>query len=206
VRAPGRAAYTGPAMRSARRTAALVLRSALLAALAVTPAAPPVAAECPSPPTPAEALASATIVFVGIVTATSSTRRTATFTVEEIWKGPNLSTETTVYGAAPTASGEPVDARVWTVGTRYLVFPNATVNGDLVADACTATAVYSPSFVALRPTDARAPLGPPTSGPPGAPPFAAAFLLILLAGTGAALVLWRLGPRPRLDDDSGTEE
>lgn len=189
-------------MRSARRTELAVLGIALLAALTLPAVmAPPAAGACATRPTPAQAMASAQIVFVGTVTAISETGQTATFTVEEIWKGPNLASQVTVYGAAPVASGEPVDAQTWTVGTRYLVFPNATLNGNLVADACTATSVYESSLDALRPADAHPPLGEPTSGPPGAPPFPAAFLLLLLAGTGAAFVLWRLGPRPPTDGD-----
>jgi hypothetical protein len=190
-------------MRSARRTVRAALPSSLLAVVAalLLPAvlAGPAAAACAGRLSPAEAMTSAQIVFVGRVSATSGTGQTATFTVEEIWKGPNLASQVTVYGAAPVSSGEPVDVLTWTVGTRYLVFPSATLNGNLVADACTATEVYQPAFDALRPSDAHPPLGEPTSGPPGAPPFAAAFLLILLAGTGAALILWRLGPRPPTD-------
>jgi hypothetical protein len=192
-------------MRSARRTELAVLPVALLLAL-LLPAVPaaPAAAACGSRPSPAEAMASAQLVFVGTVTATSDTGQTATFSVQEIWKGQNLASQVTVYGAAPVASGQPADVLTWTVGTRYLVFPSATLNGNLVADACTATEVYQSAFDALRPSNAHPPLGEPTSGPPGAPPFAAAFLLILLAGTGAALILWRLGPRP--PSDGGPEE
>jgi hypothetical protein len=179
-----------PAMTRSRLSALL---AASVAALALTfgwlSTPPPAAALCASPVAPAEALRQASVAFVGTVTAVTDGGYTATFTVEEIWKGPNLSEESTVYGGSPSIE----DSRTWQSGQRYLVFPSVDRDGNLLDTACSPTGPYRSAYDALRPASAHAPQGPPTSGPPGDAPIAAVFLLILLLGSLGAFLLWRTG-------------
>jgi hypothetical protein len=174
----------------ARSALPLVLIAALTAALAATFASPATStAVCSTPTSPADALEQAAVVFVGTVTTVADQGYTATFSVEEIWKGPNLALVTTVYGGSVGLE----DSRSWQVGQRYLVFPSVDADGNLLDSLCSATAPYQTSFDALRPANARPPQGPPTSGPPGNPPIAAVFLGILLLGCLGAFLLWRTG-------------
>ncbi len=153
-------------------------------------------ADCAVPPAPADALGSATTAFVGTVTAVADNAQTATFHVEEIWVGTNLSDPITVYGGGLASAGTAAEGRSWTVGTRYLVFPTIDKDGNLLDSQCSPTVEYTPALDPLRPASAHAPQGPPTSGVPGDPPIAAVFLVIVVFGTLGAVVLWRLG-RPR---------
>lgn len=179
-----------PTALPVRPALSLVLGAALVAALAATFARPAMsAAICATPPSPADALKQAGVVFVGTVTTVGDQGYTAKFSVEEIWKGPNLAEETTVYGGSVGLE----DSRSWTVGQRYLVFPSVDPAGNLLDSLCSATAPYQAAFDALRPSNARPPQGPPTSGPPGNTPIAAVFLGILLLGCVGALLLWRTG-------------
>jgi hypothetical protein len=180
-----------PAMTRSRFPAPAAL--AVLAAMALTAgswALPSLAtALCAEPVTPAEALQRAPVAFVGTVTRVADGGYTATFNVEEIWKGPNLSEASTVYGGSANIE----DSRTWQSGQRYLVFPSVDSDGNLLDTACSSTGPYTAAYDALRPSSARAPQGPPTSGPPGDPPVAAVFLLILLLGSLGAFFLWRTG-------------
>jgi hypothetical protein len=167
---------------------------AVLAAVLLLPAGSAAAQEdCPLIPAPADALASATVAFVGTVTAVADDAQTATFDVGEIWKGTNLADPITVYGVGLSTTGAAAGGRTWTVGTRYLVFPMLDKDGNLLDRGCSPTVEYTPALDALRPTSAHAPQGPPTSGVPGDPPIAAVFLVIVVFGTLGAVVLWRLG-------------
>jgi len=132
----------------------------------------------------------ATVVFVGTVTSLTGT--VATFQVESIWKGPNLSDPSDVDGGA--IAGE--DSRSWQVGSRYLVFPIIDSDGNLVDSGCSPTSVYKAAFDALRPANAFAPQGPPTSGIRGETPIAAIFLVILVLGSIGGFFLYRTGRRP----------
>lgn len=173
-----------------RPSLAVVVGAALIAALTATFALPATsAADCMTPPSPADALKQAGVVFVGTVITVGDQGYTAKFSVEEIWKGPNLAEETTVYGGSVQLE----DSRSWMVGQRYLVFPSVDPDGNLLDSLCSATAPYQAAFDALRPANARPPQGPPTSGPPGNTPIAAVFLGILLLGCLGALLLWRTG-------------
>ncbi len=186
----GRLARLPPMSRVPTRSL-LPAAFAILLLLAARPA--PALADCPVPPSPAEALNATTLAFVGVVTAVADNAQTATFDVQEIWKGTNLADPITVYGGGVATAGTAAEGRSWTVGTRYLVFPNVDKDGNLIDSTCSPTVEYTAALDALRPASAHAPQGPPTSGPPGDPPIAAVFLLILLLGTLGAFLLWRTG-------------
>lgn len=128
-------------------------------------------------------------VFVGTVTATANGGHHATFHVEEIWKGTNIADPIDVDGGS--AAGE--DSRSWQVGTKYLVFPSVDSDGNLLDNACSPTSVYESGFDALRPANAHAPQGPPTSGIPGDAPIAWIFLVILVFGSIGGFFLYRTG-------------
>lgn len=136
-------------------------------------------------PTPsASDVASAPVVFVGTVA--FSLGSTAYFTVDEIWRGPELPWLTTVYGG----SGDPGvifedDRTGWSLGARYLVFAGTGLGGRLLSDGCSPTRVYEPSFDVLRPSDARLRYGT----------LSGIAMDVLVAGA-AALVVWRGRRRP----------
>lgn len=150
-------------------------------------------ADCAVPPAPADALKSATTAFVGTVTAVADNAQTATFHVEEIWAGTNLSDPIMVYGGGLATAGTAAEGRSWTVGTRYLVFPTIDQDGNLLDSQCSPTVEYTAALDALRPASAHAPQGPPTSGIPGDPPIATVFLTIIVFGTLGAVFFWRMG-------------
>ena len=174
----------------------LLPAAAVAIAVALALNAAPVTAKCGPPLTPAQALDQASVAFVGTVTSVARGGYTATFDVEEIWKGTNLANPITVYGGGVGTAGTGVEGRSWTVGTRYLVFPSVDKDGNLTDWVCSPTVEYTAALDALRPASAHAPQGPPTSGVPGDPPIAAVFLVIVVFGTLGVVVLWRLG-RPR---------
>ncbi len=162
---------------------------AVAVAVALALRAAPVTAKCGTPFTPAQALDQASVAFVGTVTSVAHGGYTATFHVEEIWKGTNLADPATVYGG----SANVVESRTWSQGTRYLVFPSVDKDGNLIDSTCSPTVEYTAALDGLRPASAHAPQGPPTSGVPGDPPIAAVFLVIVVFGTLGAVVLWRMG-------------
>ena len=173
----------------ARARIPLLVVALLVAASLGHAMAQPAAAACAIPPSTPEALDRARVAFVGTVTGVADGGYTATFDVEEIWKGPNLADPSTVFGGSASVE----DSRSWEAGQRYLVFPSVDSDGNLVDNGCSATTAYRPAFEALRPAGAHAPQGPPTSGLPGDPPFAAIFLVIVAFGTLGAYFVWRTG-------------
>lgn len=139
-------------------------------------------------------MAGAQVVFVGTVTAVDG-RGAATYQVEEIWKGTNVSDPVTVYPVInPEIEQQTGPSRE--IGTRYLVFPTVDTDGNLRDVDCSPTSVYASSFDALRPANAHAPQGPPTSGIPGDAPIAGIFLAILVFGSIGGFFLYRTGQRP----------
>ena len=172
----------------------LLRRGAVVGALIFGVLAAParVGAVCAPPVVPAVALQAAPNVFVGTVTATADDGYDATFHVEEIWKGTNVADPIDVNGGSATRE----DSRSWQVGTRYLVFPSIDTAGNLLDSACSPTSVYLPAFDALRPANAHAPQGPPTSGIPGDAPIAGIFLVILVFGSIGGFFLYRTRPGP----------
>lgn len=188
---PPRASVDCLPMTDTPRRAPLVVGLAVAALLAAAPT--PARADCAVPPAPSEAMASAQVAFVGVVTAVADNAQTATFDVQEIWKGPNLADPITVYGGGIATAGSAAEGRSWTPGARYLVFPTVDADGNLIDSMCSPTSLYTAALDALRPATAHEPLGPPTSGPPGAPPIAGIFLVILVLGSIGAFFLYRTG-------------
>jgi hypothetical protein len=136
----------------------------------------------------------AQVVFLGTVTAVD-TQGATTYRVEEIWKGTNIPNPVTVYPVVDPASGR-ASGPNRQIGVRYLVFPTVDSDGNLRDPDCSPTSVYRAGFDALRPADAYAPQGPPTSGIPGETPLAAIFLVILVFGSIGGFLLYRTGGRP----------
>ena len=177
-----------------RRSAVRLMATALIAAAgACVSLGSPAAAAC-ARLSPAEAMPGAPVVFVGTVTAVDA-GGAATYHVEEIWKGANVSDPVTVYPVInPALELQAGPSRA--VGTRYLVFPTVDPDGNLRDVDCSPTSVYDPAFDALRPAGAHAPQGPPTSGIPGDAPIAGIFLVILVFGSIGGFFLYRTGQRP----------
>ena len=186
-------------MTNLRRLALLPAAAAFAALpLFVQLAAPSAAlADCMPPPPIEEALKSAEIVFVGTVAATSNRSSWASVTVEEVWRGPDQPAQVLVKGGPGGNAATSVD-RSFEVGVKYLFFPYAA-DGGLADNSCTSTTQWSAELAALRPADARAPVGA-TQGGGGldvgglVAPFAVA---LLVAG---ALLVVGLAVRSRQSD------
>lgn len=176
---------------TARRAAALLLMlAAAMAVLVTTPR--PAMASCIAPPPLDQAIAQAPMVFVGTVEAVEDGGAVATFAVEEVWVGDDL-TRVTVQGAQDFGSVTSVD-RSFMAGERYLVFP--TPEGSVLKDnSCSSTQVWSEELAAFRPADARTVDAgatgdaeePPTSGVPWALVGALAALVAVGGATGFVL-------------------
>ena len=118
-------------------------------------------------PTVREAMGTADIVFVGTVSATAQNNAWATVSIEEVWKGPDLPAVFEVRGGPGGNTVTSVD-RAFEVGTRYLFVPFGMEDTFASDNSCSATQPWDESLAALRPADARGPIG----GPPPAPaPF-----------------------------------
>lgn len=143
---------------------------------------------CASVPMP-DAMGDAPVVFVGTVTETENRDATATFLVDEIWRGPTLTPLVKVHGPAPDATAE--DVLTWHQGVTYLVMPQLV--GERLEDhACSNSRPWSDDLAVFRPADAREPVDQtPTSGPPGDPPYALVFVLIVAGGAATTFLLQR---------------
>jgi hypothetical protein len=126
-------------------------------------AAPAASTECEPLKPLATELAAAPVVFVGRVTGLEHDRRTATFQVEEVWKG-DVEASALVHASmwsfeaieqaerdgAEVAAGD----RRFELGVRYLVLPRGA-SGDLLLDGiCTATRQYASRLDRFRPAGA----------------------------------------------------
>ncbi len=122
---------------------ALLMLAVLAAACGGSDAVPDT--NCTDPATVAERVRFESIVIKGTVTDWDGS--TAQFTVEEIWRGPDLPGEVEIV---------PDEGRAFTAGERYLVFP--TGNPSPLADApCSATTRWDDSLSEFRPANARVP-------------------------------------------------
>jgi hypothetical protein len=140
------------------------------------------AASCASIPTRnAAAIAAAPLAFVGTVAFTANGGRTAYFTIDEVWKGPDLAWLTVVHGGLVDEPNTITSVdRTWVSGTRYHVLPGIEPNGELGDNASSATAPYQASFDALRPPDTQPRYGTLLGGA----------VVVLMAGA-TAFVVWR---------------
>lgn len=145
-------------MHSIHRVARLAIAFSLSAAFGLLAAPTTTLASCRAIPAVGEALLSADIVFVGTVTATANRDAWATVQVEEVWRGPDQPTTVVIQGGPAGNAATSVD-RAFVVGTRYLFFPYAAEGGALTDNSCTSTTEWSGELAALRPADARQPLG-----------------------------------------------
>ena len=98
-------------------------------------------------------IATASVVFVGTLTAVDAAGSQGTFAVEEVWKGDDVPSEVTVSGSA----GQWLP-RV--PATRYLVLAKA-IGGTLRADGgeCHQAYPWDDSMAVHRPATAHPPLG-----------------------------------------------
>jgi hypothetical protein len=115
----------------------------------------PTAASC-LPPVPIdEALRSSDSIFVGTVAGLANQGRTATFAVDEVWRGPDLPARAVVNGGPEGNTFTSVD-RTWEAGAKYLVFASV-VDTRLTDNACSNTQIWTDELAVHRPTDARPP-------------------------------------------------
>lgn len=143
------------AMRSLLRLRALTFVLGVLALGTATPA--DALASCVIGPPVAEAIAKGEIVFVGTVTATAERNLWATVAVEEVWKGPDLPAVVEVHGGQGGNVATSVD-REFTAG-RYLFIPGGLEGQVIIDGACSPTVQWDDALAALRPADARPPIG-----------------------------------------------
>ncbi|MGH2995082.1 MAG: hypothetical protein ACRDM9_02065 [Gaiellaceae bacterium] len=133
--------------------------------------APPVArADCAQLGPLEQTLAAAEVVFVGTVTGLENDSRTATFRVEEVWKG-RLGETVVVNGGASFQELERAESqgyrlftsvdRTFEIGARYLVVPFGTAGKVLADNACSGTQPYRSELDSFRPSAASAPTSRP---------------------------------------------
>lgn len=157
--------------RASRRWAGcLFLAASLVWALWPPPAA---STECVPLGPLAEEMAAAPVVFIGTVTGLEHDRRTATFRVEEVWKG-DVGAAALVHASMwsieaiekAEREGHELAAgdRRFELGARYLVVPYE-VSGEIFRDGmCTATRPYASRLDRFRPAGAEVlPLDVPAS-------------------------------------------
>jgi hypothetical protein len=97
----------------------------------------PAAASC-APPIPIDqALSEADNVFVGSVVGLAEADRTATFAVDEVWRGADLPAQVVVHGGPGGDTFSSVD-RTWEANGTYIVFATI-VDGQLTDNACSNT-------------------------------------------------------------------
>lgn len=201
----------------ARRTFAFRL-AAFTAAIVGSLALPqPAAASCITLPALDEALAAAPVAFVGTVAETKHDGRTATFEVEEVWKGSvgarvvvNGGPEVDAMEAAEANGGGVVTSvdRAYEAGVRYLVIPFGARGKVLTDNACSSTQPYTAALASHAPPGATPPadkgnmdsapsgLAPTPSQEDGVQPWQIV-LVVLGMTTVLALTIARRSRRPR---------
>jgi hypothetical protein len=150
-----------------------------------------------------ESLDEAPILFVGTVDDVTNGDRTATVTVDEVWKGDVPRATTVIGGAVGENTASSVD-RTYRLGRRYLFAPYERDRANFQDNACTPTRVFGPRLERFRPADAliyAEPSEAPAPGEPGEPtsagdefpwvPIAAAALVV---GLAVLVIVRRRGP------------
>jgi hypothetical protein len=138
-------------------------------------------------------LADAPTVFVGTVISLANQGRTATFDVEEVWKG-KVAEEAVVIGGPIGNAFTSVD-RSFEEGTRYLVVPVRGAGSSFEDNACTLTQPFTQEVATFRPEDSH----PPTAELPTeeeAAPFPS-WAIVAVGLAGAVLAAVMLGGRFR---------
>lgn len=123
---------------------------------------------CAAPPGVAEQIAAADVVFVGTVQGLGDQGRTATFAVEEQWRGEPLPAIVQVRGGPSDLNSATSVDRTYEAGVRYLVAAYV-VEGRLTDNACTATQPWSEELAAFRPAEVRVPTQSAGDGTGGIP-------------------------------------
>ncbi|HEX6141005.1 MAG TPA: hypothetical protein VF013_11180 [Candidatus Limnocylindria bacterium] len=152
----------------------------------------PARADCQPIGSTPEALAGADVAFVGTVIGVARVASTATFRVEETWKG-SLPASVQVRGTSDASFAE--DDRQWQVGGRYLVIPY--LDGGVMRDnLCTGTTPWADALAALRPAGVEPYAGPDAGSSGDLLPFAVGAAAVTLI-VGAVVSLAGRGPRRR---------
>lgn len=105
---------------------------------------------CGVAPGVAEGIAGADVVFVGTVQGLGDSDRTATFSVEEQWRGDPLPAIVQVHGGPGDLNSATSVDRSYEAGVRYLVAAYI-VEGRLTDNACSVTQPWSDELAAFRP-------------------------------------------------------
>jgi hypothetical protein len=188
----------------------IALLAAVIAFLALTQ---PAAASCMTLPPLEKALAAAPLVFVGTANDTQHEGRTATFDVEEIWKG-SVGARVFVNGGPTIREMERAEAngqvaatsvdRTYEQGVRYLVVPFGAKGGVLTDNACSSTQPYTAQLASHAPSGAAPPesatsaLAPTSSDEDDAEPWQFALVTLgMVALLALALMIARRARRPR---------
>lgn len=145
---------------------------------------------CADPESVAERVRFESIVIKGIVTAWDGT--TADFTIEEIWRGPDLPEKVEIVAEA---------GRAYTAGEKYLVFP--TDNPSPLADApCSATTRWDESLAEYRPAGARVPGTAPAEDADLPWEWVLTVAALVAGFSGVRALLERRHPEPEWNPDS----
>lgn len=111
-------------------------------------------------------IADARVVFVGTVIDVANRNRTATFRVEEVWKGGSLPESVKVIGGPEDENAFSSVDRPFELGVRYLVFPGGE-SPDFTDNNCSPTREWSEDLAKYRPGGAGGPASPgPSTQPP----------------------------------------
>ena len=172
-----------------------------LALLLSSPLAPVASASCFASEPFTTVVATASVVFVGTVRATTDEGRVARVRVDAVWRGFDLPAIVVVNGAyAPPGSAAPTppppgvkavsaEDLHYIVGNRYLFLP---LNGTspFVDSPCTFTRPFTPDLEQYAPTQTQ----PPDQHIPTPPPFPSpAPIGAAPAGEGAMTLLLLMG-------------
>lgn len=109
-------------------------------------------------------IADARVVFVGTVIEVANRNRTATFRVEEVWKGGSLPESVKVIGGPEDENAFSSVDRPFELGVRYLVFPGGE-SPEFTDNNCSPTREWSEDLAQYRPGG-----GPASPGPSPQPP------------------------------------
>ena len=109
-------------------------------------------ASCAASPDVSKAVASASTLFVGTVTAVDARAVVATVEVTDVWRG-DVSSPATVSGSPATTGATSVD-RSYAVGSTYLFVPFSKQGEVWQDNICTATRPYDAAAAKLRPAGA----------------------------------------------------
>lgn len=176
---------------------ALLLAAVLAPVLGLFAGGSGAAASCAvSPQQTPSSFATAPVVFVGTVVATSNGDREATVRVESIWRGTEMLTYVRISGTPePGAQATSID-RTYQLGMRYLFVPENS-SSPFQDDNCTATQLYTTALASQAPSAARPPHpgGDPSPPGPNVLPWIEMGVVTLLVALG--LTAWRLRPRGR---------